>query len=339
MVEILQDAKGASLRMTHACWGMRAGLKTGHYFVEPEILANQDLGSNSDGEKAMKKLLVVVATVAVLVGVAWWICLPRSAKAQSASAQFSRAVGIFDSTKYGTWGAYVLIGNAATGSQTITVCPAMLALPDGRVIQPMAPANGVFAPITVDAQAPSLVETVTPTAYSLVAPQSGTGNVPCAAITATFANLHSASYSTSQVISGDQGIQEAINDASLNGGGLVFWQIDPGIVTLSTGGQSTSLGTVKIPTRSVVTSATARVSTTITGCSGGWSLGYSTGTEFGAANTTLTAGTTTDSSTLVPNYTFNAAAAVPVAFCTTAAATAGAIHAHVVGYKLAAPAF
>jgi hypothetical protein len=285
----------------------------------------------------MRKIFAVTAAIAIVAGLAWWMAAPRRVKAQSGSAQFSRVVGVFDSTKYNTWGAFILAGNTATGSQTITVCPAMFALPDGRVIQPMAPANGVFAPVTIDAQS-ALAETVTPTAYSLVAPQSGTGNVPCAAITATFANLHSASLSTSQVISGDQGIQEAISDASVNGGGLVYWQIDPGTVTLNTGGQSTSLGNIKIPTRSVVSSATARVSTTITGCSGGWSLGFTSGTEFGAANTTLTAGTTTDSSTLVPNYTFNAAAAVPVAFCTTAAATAGAVHAHIVGYKLAAPA-
>jgi len=287
----------------------------------------------------MKKILAVITLIALFATVAFWMVAPRKAKAQSASAQFSRAVGVFDSTKYSAWGAFILSGNAATGSQIITVCPAMLALPDGRVIQPMAPANGVYPPITIDAQSSVLVETVTPTGYSLVSPQSGTGNVPCASLTATFANLHSPSYATSQVISGDQGVQEAINDASLNGGGLVFWQIDPGAVTLSTGGQSTSLGSVKIPTRSVVTSATARVTTTITGCTGGWSLGYSTGTEFGSANTTLTAGTTTDSSTLVPNYVFNAAATVPMAFCTTAAATAGAIHPHIVGYKLAAPAY
>jgi hypothetical protein len=213
----------------------------------------------------------------------------------------------------------------------------MVALPDGRVIQPMAPANSVLVPITIDAQSSTLVETVTPTAYSLVSPQSATGNVPCAAITASFANLHSPSYATNQVMSGDQGIQEAINDASTNGGGLVYWQIDPGVVTLNTGGQTTSPGSVKIPTRSVVSSATARVSTAITGCTGGWSLGFSSGTEFGAANTTLAAGTTTDSSNLVPNFAFNAAAAVPVAYCTTAAASAG--HAHIVGYKLAAPAY
>jgi hypothetical protein len=287
----------------------------------------------------MKKVLGVLTAIATLSAFACWMTMPRKVKAQSGSAQFSRTAGVFDSTKYVEWGAYILSGNTATGSQTITVCPAMVALRDGRVIQPLAPANGVFAPVTIDAQSSALVETVTPTAYSLMAPQTGTGNAPCAAITASFSNLHSASQATTQVITGDQGVQEAINDASLNGGGLVFWQIDPGPVTLSTSGQSTSLGSIKIPTRSVVSAATARVSTTITGCSGGWSLGYTTGTEFGAANTTLTAGTTTDSSTLVPNYVFNASAAVPVAFCTTAAATAGAIHAHIVGYKLAAPAF
>jgi len=286
----------------------------------------------------MKKIVALLALTGLFAGLVLHTVSPRRAKAQSASAQFSRAVGVFDSTKYSQWGAFILTGNTATGSQTITVCPAMLALPDGPVIQPMAPANSVFSPITIDGQSSALVETVTPTAYSLVSPQSGTGNVPCAAITATFANLHSASYSTNQVISGDQGIQEAINDSSLNGGGLVFWQIDPGVVTLNTGGQSTSLGSIKIPTRSVVSSATARVTTTITGCTGGWSLGI-TGTEFGAANTTLAAGTTTDTSALVPNYAFNSAAALPVAYCTTAAASAGAIHAHVVGYKLSAPAY
>jgi hypothetical protein len=287
----------------------------------------------------MKKIVALLAVTGLLFGLVFRMATLHTVKAQSASAQFSRAVGVFDSTKYGQWGAFVLAGNSVTGSQTITVCPAMVALPDGRVIQPMAPANNVFVPVTIDAQSSALVETVTPTAYSLVSPQSGTGNVPCAAITATFANLHSPSYATNQVISGDQGIQEAINDASTNGGGLVYWQIDPGVVTLNTGGQTTTLGSVKIPTRSVVSSATARVSTTITGCTGGWSLGFSSGTEFGAANTTLAAGTTTDSSTIVPNYAFNAAASLPEAYCTTAAASAGAIHAHIVGYKLAAPAY
>jgi len=109
-------------------------------------------------------------------------------------------------------------------------------------------------------------------------------------------------------------------------------------VTLSTGGLNTNLGSINIPTRSTVMSATARVTTTIGTCAGGWSLGESTGTEFGAANTTLTAGTTTDSSTLATPFIDNLAAAVPIAHCTTSNASAGAIHATFAGYKLAAPA-
>ena len=90
----------------------------------------------------MKKTLAVVAVIALAAGLACWLVAPDKTKAQSASAQFSRVAGIFDSTKYGVWGGYILNGNTATGAQTITVCPAQFALPDGRVIQPLAPANG-----------------------------------------------------------------------------------------------------------------------------------------------------------------------------------------------------
>jgi len=258
------------------------------------------------------------------------------------SSRESIAAGVYDSTQY-RYGASILSGNGATGSQTITVCPAAFALPDGRTFYPFAPANGVFAPIVVDAPSSSVVETVTPTAYSLLFKQtsplvSNSGFDTCANITASFTNVHGPSLNPFQIITGDQGIQEAINDASSRGGGPVYWQIDSGNLTLNTGGQTTNASATLIPTRSVVQGASLRVTTTITGCAGGWSLGYSTGTEFSAANTTLTAGTTTDSSTLVPNLAFNAAAHVPIVFCTTGAATAGAVHARYWGVKLAAPA-
>lgn len=258
------------------------------------------------------------------------------------SSRESIAAGTYDSTQY-KYGASILSGNNATGSQTITVCPGTFVLPDGRTIFPFASANGVFAPITVDAPNGAVAETVTPTASSLLYKQtsvvvSSSGFDTCANITASFSNLHGPSLSPFQIISGDQGIQEAINDASSRGGGQVYWQIDSGIVTLNTGGANTNLSTLTIPTRSTVMGATARVTTTIGTCAGGWSLGYSTGTEFTAANTTLTAGTTTDSSTLSPAVAFNAAATVPIAHCTTSNASAGALHARIWGYKMAAPA-
>ncbi|HLZ90211.1 MAG TPA: hypothetical protein VKQ28_00750 [Candidatus Acidoferrum sp.] len=290
-----------------------------------------------------KKISVVAATAVALLlvfaGSAWL----HPVKAVIPSGNLSFAGGVYNSASYSQWGMSVAAGNSATGSQAITVCPEYVQLPDGRAFRPLAPANGVFTPFTID-PAGSASETVTPTAYSSVtapAGYPGGQNGTCASVTATFANTHGTSLAPNQVIPSDQGIQEAINDAALNNGGIVWWKIDPGIVTLSTGAPTTSLGSVNIPARSIVMSATARVTTTIATCAGGWSLGLTggTGTDLTAANTTLTAGTTTESSTIkTPVNTAAIAAGVPTAFCTTSNASAGALHAHIEGYKLVAPA-
>lgn len=290
-----------------------------------------------------KQIWAAIAALAVVYGVltfAWW--KEVGAQAQGGPSTLSRVAGFYDSVSYRDWGASIVVGNSATGSQTITICPGLVTLRDGRVFQPFTAANGVFAPITIDPQSSTQVETVTPTASSLVAPPasfSGNPQIQCASVTATFSNTHGASLSTFQVISGDTGIQEAINDAALNGGGMVHWLIDPGIVTLNTGGLDTNLGSVNIPTRSVVMSATGKVTTTIGTCAGGWALGSAGGAaNLTATNTTLTAGTTTDSSTITQPLAINAAA-LPIVHCTTSNASAGAVHAHFEGYKLAAPAF
>lgn len=273
----------------------------------------------------MRKLLAVAFAVLVAA------LLP-------AHAQLSKSVGVYDSSAYHAWGAAIAVGNSSTGSQTITVCPGPQALPDGRIFNPFVAANGVWSPITVDTGSGN-AEVVTPTATATVAAPTGyPASSLCETVTASFSNTHGQSLNPQQVTSGDQGVQEAINDASVNGGGMVFWRIDPGIVTLATGSQTTNLGSVNIPTRSVVMQATARVTTTITACGGGWGLGFSSSDELASTNTTLTAGTTTDSSTIKTPYAFTASAAVPIAYCTTAAASAGAIHATFSGYKVAAPA-
>lgn len=280
------------------------------------------------------------AAAAVLAMVCVFV-LTYGTKADQPAKNLSAALGIYDSQAYRDWGASVAIGNSATGSQTITICPGLVALRDGRNFQPFAAANGVFSPFTIDPQS-SLAETLTPTASSLVSPPTGyNGNpqIPCASVTASFSNTHGASLSQSQVISGDQGVQEAINDASLAGGGKVRFVIDPGLVTLNTGGANTDVAGTTIPTRSVIEVASAKVTTTITSCTGGWSLGGVTdgGTFFTAANTTLTAGTTTDSSTLsVPKATTSAE--LLRITCTTSNAGAGVIHPHLEGYKVVPPA-
>lgn len=270
--------------------------------------------------------------------------------ASTAGAQaLSKVAGVYDSTQYGHWGASVAIGETATGAQTITVCPGILTLPDGRAFQPFAAANGVFAPITIDVGS-SVAETVTPTASSLTStvPAGYPATQPCAQVTATFTNAHGASASPIQVISGDNGLQEAINDASLNGGGQVYWQADGGNVTLSTSGATTTLCSSCIPARAVILGVVARVNTTITACSGGWELGDgTTAARFAAANGTLTAGTL---SAVSPPYltsgiaststgAVSAASALSlINTCVTSNASAGAIHAHLWGYVLVPPA-
>src|SRR5215472_18067710 len=193
----------------------------------------------------MKKLkllygLICALTLAGLVAELWQV------KAQSPPAKnLSTVSGVYDAVVYSTWRSTIAVGFTGTGSQTMTVCPGIVSLPDGRQFQPFASANGTFSPITVDSQVAALSEVVTPTATSLVAAPTGyASQVPCASVTASFTNAHNTAASgANNVSSGDLGIQEAINDASLNGGGAVHWTIDPGIVTLNTGGQTTTAST------------------------------------------------------------------------------------------------
>jgi hypothetical protein len=48
----------------------------------------------------MKEIVPLLALTGLLLGLMCWTATPRKVKAQSASAQFSRAVGVFDSAKY-----------------------------------------------------------------------------------------------------------------------------------------------------------------------------------------------------------------------------------------------
>jgi hypothetical protein len=76
-------------------------------------------------------------------------------------------------------------------------------------------------PITIDPQNSAVTETVTPTVVSLISPPNGVNMnqaFKCANVTASFSFLHGASNNSHQVISGDGGLQEAINDAASGAG-------------------------------------------------------------------------------------------------------------------------
>ena len=293
-----------------------------------------------------KKLLALLATAATLAAGLYFG--GKATHAQQAGFAESRAVGIYDSTQYSKWGASIISGNSATGSQTITICPAFQALPDGRIFDPFFEAvNNGFAPIIVDPQSSSVGETVTPTAVSIVnTPSTFPGGNPaaqCANVTASFSNLHGASLAPNQVISGDQGILEAVNDASFNGGGQVYFTADTGALPLSTS-STTTTSAVSVPASFYTGGAACRVVTTIT-TAANYSLGVSgTTTAFVNTSTLLTAGNTQQmtflgtlgtkvGTTVVPGATLT-----PLIVTTNANAGAGALHCKAWGWVPAQPA-
>lgn len=281
----------------------------------------------------MKKMISVAAALAVAVLFLF---------SDRVSAQQSNVGGLYLSQAYGGWGGEIISGNAATGSQTILVCVNPV-LANGLSFNPLTPANGAFAAINIDPQSSTQQEVVTPTAVTAVAtntistaPQSQV----CANVTATFANTHAAgSLNTMQVLSGDQGIQEALNAASLNGGGLVYWVADTGAVTLNTGGLTTTT-TTKIPANFISAGAAARVTTTIT-VTASWAVGISGSTSsFCTANSTLTAGTTCIANMNSPASVGTTTGLTAILFTgATSNPGAGAIHARVWGYTAAQPTF
>jgi hypothetical protein len=161
-------------------------------------------------EKQMRHLrtLFVLAAALIFAGV------PSFAQyAPYAGSNLSRVGGRFIAVNYNYSGnqTYVLNGNSATGSATITIQAAKIVLPDGRVIFPF----NLTSPIIVGAG--STQELVTPTAVSNCQNLSTPGYGTCS-ITATFAATHGQGES---VISGTGGLAEAIYDAYLAGGGAV----------------------------------------------------------------------------------------------------------------------
>jgi hypothetical protein len=233
-----------------------------------------------------------------------FLILTAAAFAQSAPGivPFGQAFGyqhrlgaIFYAPGYATWQGTVLVGNSATGSQSITVTAnsggvsGVASLSDGTSI-PLAVVFNTSTPLYImDANA----ETVTPTSvtgpFGCPAGYLGVGSATqCVTVTATFANTHGAS---APVVSGDAGIEEAFTDAANQGGGLVYWATDTGTVTLGTGALTTTTLT-KVPTNFLSAGASAIVKTTIT-TSASWAVGISgTTAAFCTANATLTAGTT-----------------------------------------------
>lgn len=273
---------------------------------------------------------IVLAMFVVMLGA------PRAVNAQNIPPQGEQRLdhkssGIFSAPAYAYWRTQVISGNSATGSgQSIVVFASPLILADGYT-PPAASLFNTNVPVTVGAG--SVQETVTPSSVSIAACPVGTaglsGNSQCATITGTFNNVHGY---PEPVVSGDAGIMEAITDAATQGGGLVWWEVDTGNVTLSTTGLTTT-STTKVPTNFESIGASAYVETTIT-TSTNWAVGISGSTSaFCTANSTLTAGTTCIANLNSPARVGSTNALTAVLYTVTGAnAGAGVVKARVWGY-------
>jgi hypothetical protein len=268
--------------------------------------------------------------VALILAVAAVLASPA---AYGQAAALHRVGGRYFAPEYRFWGAAIASGNSATGSQTITACTQGV-LRDGTPFNPFGTQNGTFAAITVDPQGGSSVtETVTPTAVSGPLSANPAGypqTLQCYNVTASFSNLHGASLSPTQIISGDFGVQEALNDAAANGGGEVYWEVDAGNVTLSTSGTTTTT-TVNVPKTFTNLGGSAHVITTVATATA-YGVGITSSTSaFINACTSLTAGLDCSQFQVAPTAVAHGAGLGSLLITTTGTPSAGVVHVKVWG--------
>lgn len=132
-------------------------------------------------------------------------------------------------------------GNQAVGAGTITLVTGLTETTGGTPLTPLS----LLAPITVGIGANA--ETVTPSAISTATLAGAAPGPSAVTVTATFSNLHGPQ---EPVTSGTYGLQEAINTANGNGGGVVVitstWYSRGGTAAIVAAASLPSNGTVKI---------------------------------------------------------------------------------------------
>lgn len=279
----------------------------------------------------MKKLLAILAFA---------LALPAFGQLNNttpANVTESYGQGVYSAPTYNYVTRITGGGSTGTGAYSIQVGNGAITLADGRRVQLFA--NTIIPPITVGSG--TLQETVTPSATSgctgINTPIALQTLSPCT-LTATFSNAHGVG---ELVQSGDLGIQEALNDASNNGGGLVYWQVDTNI-TLATGATTTDTAfPYEVPNQVFNIGAAARVTTTITSACTGWEVGTAaTVTRFTSNNTGLTAGTTAVATLTASSIAGTTTGLTPIRItCAGGNPGAGALHVKLWGYAVAQPAF
>jgi hypothetical protein len=283
------------------------------------------------------------------------LSLPASAQqwpVTQPSGSNSYENGVFYAPNFGQWS--LKLASAMTGGVTTTFLTnkGFVSTPDGFVFSPFAVGEKIQI-----GSATSGLDILTITAVSNCNLTALDGQTPICSVTvsAAPANTHN---TAEPIVSADSGIMEAIGYAQNavgsftdgvaqsgggTGGAQVYFAVDCGITTLSTGGATTTT-TCFVPNQFFNQGSASRVSTTIT-TSTSWAVGViGSTTAFSTAQATLTAGTTAFTVQGTPAVVLATGATTPgltalLYTMGTSAPGAGAIKSKVWGYVAVQPAF
>ena len=250
--------------------------------------------------------------------------------------------GVYYAPNFGQWTVKLASAIVASSTTVFTTDRGFTTTGDGIIFVPFR-AN---ERITIGTGTTAEIATVSSiTGCNLLA---APGQPPACSITltGTTTNAHSVG---EPITSADFGVMEAVSLAensvgpSGTAGGQVYFNVDCGIITLNTGGLTTT-STCFVPNQFFNQGSSSRVSTTIT-TSASWAVGIVNNTAaFSTANSTLTAGTTaygfqgTPAVALVTGATTPNLTAVLIT-AGTSNAGAGAVKTKVWGFVAVQPSF
>jgi hypothetical protein len=228
----------------------------------------------------MRKLLSVLLLALAACGIA---SAPLSAQGNpntQGQSILSHVGGVYVARNYSYWSLQVDNPTSvpAASPATLILRQPSATLPDGRVIYP-------FVGEIVLVGAGANQESVTLTAVSGCYLNAGYD-------TCTVSGNTSNSHGRGELIaSGTVGIGEALQDATLNGGGSVYWEVDCGPGVVISGGATTTITACKTPQYFTNFGSSVYVNTTVTTATS-YSVGITgSATAFVNACTSLTAGT------------------------------------------------
>ncbi len=244
----------------------------------------------------MKRTFTLLSVFALLAAA----CFGQQLPVPLPQPQESYVNGVFYAPNFGKWSIQLASSITASSTTSFTTAVGFATTPDGIVFSPFA-VNEKIAIGTGAVQEIVTVSSLSNCNYTALAGNAGQVSAypTCTVtLTGTTTNNHSPE---EPITSADSGIMEAIGyaaNATGNGqinngtaGAEVYFQVDCGVTTLSTGGLTTTT-TCYVPNQFFNQGSSSRVTTTIT-TSANWAVGIVNNTStFSTANSTLTAGTT-----------------------------------------------